>query len=260
LNSSSKRVAGLLAALAMAVVIALFGHAELTPGPAFPSGPAINRNLVALDPAHGGPDAGATLAGPTSEKEVTLELADRLRAALGAAGFTVISTRDSDPPAALSNDQRADIINRTRPLACIVLHATDAGSGVHIYTSTLSAPGPQATIADATDAPTPFVPTPWDEAQATSVSQSLQLAATLALALGNAKLPVTSGRAALRPLDNLTCPAVAVELAPLLEAGADSTPVTDPDYQQRIAATLATALRALRDHPAESPSSVLGAS
>jgi N-acetylmuramoyl-L-alanine amidase len=215
---------------------------------------------VALDPAHGGLDTGATLAGPASEKDVTLALANRLRAALDAAGFTVISTRDSDPPAALTNDQRADIINRTHPLACIVLHATAAGSGVHIYTSTLSAPGPQATVADATDAPAPFVPTPWDEAQAASVSQSLQLATDLAAALGNANLPVTSGRAALRPLDNLTCPAVAVELAPLLEAGADPTAVTDSDYQQRIAATLATALRALRDHPASPAVSSLGAS
>jgi N-acetylmuramoyl-L-alanine amidase len=88
----------------------------------------------------------------------------------------------------------------------------------------------------------------------------LQLAAELSSALGSANLPVASGRAALRPLDNLTCPAVAVELAPLLTAGADPTPVTDPDYQQRIAATLATALRAVRDHPGSPPTPSPGAS
>jgi N-acetylmuramoyl-L-alanine amidase len=244
----------------MAVAVALFGHAELTPGPAVSSGAATNRNLVVLDPAHGGPDAGAALPGPASEKDVTLALAGRLRAALGAAGFSVISTRDSDPATGLTNDQRADIINRTHPLACIVLHATAAGSGVHIYTSTLPSPGEQTTVADGTDAPPPFVAIPWDEAQTASVSQSLQLAAQLTAALGNANLPVSSGHAALRPLDNLTCAAVAVELAPLLAAGADPTPVTDSDYQQRIAATLATALRAVRDHPGEPAPSAPGAS
>ena len=117
--SSSKRVAGLLAALAMVVAVALLGHAELTPGSAVaPSSaaasiPAINRNLVVLDPAHGGPDGGATLAGSAAEKDVTLALASRLRAALGAAGFTILSTRDSDPATVLTTDQRADIVNRT---------------------------------------------------------------------------------------------------------------------------------------------------
>jgi N-acetylmuramoyl-L-alanine amidase len=259
LNSSFKRVAGLFAALAFAVAVAFLGHAELSSGSPAPPNLAINRNLVVLDPAHGGPDAGATLAGPASEKDVTLALASHLRAALAAAGFTVISTRDTDPPAVLTNDQRADIVNRTHPLVCIVLHATAVGSGVHMYTSTLPPPGQQATAAESPDIPPPFLPTPWDEAQAPWVSQSLQLAAELASALGNADLPVSSDRAALRPLDNLTCPAVAVELAPLMSAGADATPVTDPVYQQRIAATLATALRALRDHPGQPAPSALGA-
>lgn len=261
--SSSKRVAGLLAALAMVVAVALLGHAELTPGSAVaPSSaaasiPAINRNLVVLDPAHGGPDGGATLAGSAAEKDVTLALASRLRAALGAAGFTILSTRDSDPATVLTTDQRADIVNRTHPLACLVLHATNAGSGVHIYTSTLPAPAPPDNVADT---PPPFVPVPWDEAQTASIHESMQLAADLTSALGSANLPATSGRAALRPLDNLTCPAVAVELAPLVAAGADPTAVTDPDYQQRIAATLATALQAVRDHPPSPATSSPGAS
>jgi N-acetylmuramoyl-L-alanine amidase len=247
----------------MVVAVALLGHAELTsgsavaPGPAVASNPTINRNLVVLDPAHGGPDAGAPLAGSASEKDVTLALAIRLRAALGAAGFTVQSTRDSDLPAGLTPDQRADILNRTHPLACIVLHATGAGSGVHIYTSALPAATPQPST---TTAPPAFVPIPWGEAQAASIQDSTELAAELSSALASANLPATSGRAALRPLDNLTCPAVAVELAPLLAPGADPTPVTDPDYQQRIAATLATALRAVRDHPTSPAPSLPGAS
>ncbi len=41
-----------------------------------------------------------------------------------------------------------------------------------------------------------------------------RLANTLGLALLRARLPVLLSRASLRPLDNLTCPAVAIEIAP----------------------------------------------
>jgi N-acetylmuramoyl-L-alanine amidase len=187
------------------------------------------------------------LPGLGPEKDVTLALANRLRAALTSAGFTVVSTRENDPPVALSTDQRADIVNRAHPLACIVLHATDTGSGVHIYTSTL--PPPNLQTASPQDAAPPFIPIPWDEAQAGFIPQSLALSASLSAAFADANLPAFSGRVPLRPLDNLTCPAVAIELAPLPVAGEDPTSVGDPAYQQRIAATLATALRASRDHP-----------
>jgi N-acetylmuramoyl-L-alanine amidase len=200
-----------------------------------------------LDPAHGGPDSGAILPGLGPEKDVTLALANRLRAALTSAGFAVLSTRENDPPVTLSADQRADIVNRAHPLACIVLHATATGSGVHIYPSRLPAPNLQA--ASPEDTSPAFTPVPWDEAQAGFISQSLALASSLTAAFADANLPVFSGRVPLRPLDNLTCPAVAVELAPLSVAGEDPTSVADPAYQQRIAATLATALRASRDHP-----------
>jgi N-acetylmuramoyl-L-alanine amidase len=247
LNSSSKRAALLSALLATAAAVALLGHAQSTPAPAPPTAPLTDRNLIVLDPAHGGPDNGAILPGLGPEKDVTLTLANRLRAALTSAGFAVVSTRENDPPVALSADQRADIVNRAHPLACILLHATATGSGVHIYTSTLPAPNPQA--ANPEDTSPPFTPIPWDEAQAGFIPQSLALASSLTAAFADANLPAFSGRVPLRPLDNLTCPAVAIELAPLPVAGEDPTSVGDPAYQQRIAATLATALRASRDHP-----------
>jgi N-acetylmuramoyl-L-alanine amidase len=198
-----------------------------------------------LDPAHGGPDNGATLGNQVLEKDITVALAARLRAALTSAGFTVVSTRDADPPTPLTTDQRAEIANRAHPLACIVLHATAGGSGVHLYTSTLQPSEPQPSDSQS-DAPA-FTPTPWDEAQAGSIPQSLALAASFNTALTKAGLPALLGRAPLRPLDNLTCPAVAIELAPLLVAGGDPTPVTDADYQQRVAAALAATLRLYRD-------------
>jgi N-acetylmuramoyl-L-alanine amidase len=244
LTSSSKRAAVLFAVLATAVAVALLGRAQpqLVPGNALRTSSAANRNLVVLDPAHGGADAGASLGGQVVEKDVTLAMAGQLRTALAAAGFSVVSTRDSDPAAPLTADQRAEIANRARPLACIVLHASGAGSGVHLYTSTL-----RQADASVEDDGESFTATPWDEAQAGFVAQSLSLASGLSSALSRAGVPALNGHAALRPLDNLTCPAVAIEVAPLPVAGADPTSASDAGYQQRVAATVAATLRVWRD-------------
>jgi len=212
----------------------------------------MDRTVVVLDPAHGGPDTGATLGDKILEKDVTLAIAARLRATLTAAGFTVVSTRDADPATPLTGDQRAEIANRAHALACIVLHATASGPGVHLYTSALQPPEEDSS-ANVPLTPRPaFVPVPWEQAQAASVSQSLRLASELSAALGKAGLPVVTGREPVRPLDNLECPAVVLELAPLPVAGGDATPATDPNYQQRVVATLTAALQAWRDHVAPS--------
>lgn len=203
----------------------------------------MNLNLVVLDPAHGGSEAGSTIGDQVLEKDVTFAVADKLRSALAAAGFTVVSTREADNPDPITTDQRAEIANRTRALACIVIHATATGSGVHVYTSTLPPPLPDAD----TDAPSAFIPVPWDSAQASFIRQSLSLAAGINSALSSSHLPSLSGTAPLRPLDNLMCPAVAVEMAPLPAPGVGSTPASDANYQQQVAAALASALRTWHD-------------
>jgi len=212
-----------------------------------PAASQIDRDLVVLDPAHGGLDAGATLGDKIYEKDVTLAIAVRLRAALTAAGFSVVATRDADPDTPLTSDQRAEIANRAHALACLVIHATASGPGVHLYTSALQPPEEDSSSNVPLTPRAAFVPVPWEQAQAASVSQSLRLAGDLSAALGKANLPVVSGREPVRPLDNLECPAVAIELAPLPVAGGDATPVTDAEYQQRVAATLTTALQAWRN-------------
>ncbi|MGD0799439.1 MAG: N-acetylmuramoyl-L-alanine amidase [Acidobacteriaceae bacterium] len=247
MNASSNPAVFLLAALATATVVVLLGKAQpqLSTARTPPPGNAINRELIFLDPAHGGADAGSNLGGQTLEKDVTLAFAARLGTALTSAGFTVLSSRDSDLPALLTADQRAEIANRAHPVACIVLHATATGSGVHLYTSTLQ-PSELKAPDSQYDAPA-FAPTPWDNAQAASVTQSHALAASLTAALAKSDLPALSGDAPLRPLDSLACPAVAIELAPLLVGGADPTPVIDAGYQQRVATVVAAALRAHQD-------------
>jgi N-acetylmuramoyl-L-alanine amidase len=258
LNFLRKSVAALPAALLLAALAGAAAAAfsvraqQQIPMPAAGPSPATSvaaSTLIVLDPAHGGADTGAVLADQIAEKDVTLALAARLRAALLAAGFTVASTRDSDPTDPLTTDQRAELANRSHPLACLVLHATSSGSGVHVYTSALKLPAPEDS---APDTPSAFVPIPWDTAQTGYVAQSLSLAAAVTAGLGKDRIPTLSAQAPLRPLDNLMCPAIAIEIAPLLNANADATPVTDAAYQQQVATTLANALRTWREqgHPA----------
>jgi N-acetylmuramoyl-L-alanine amidase len=252
LNLPRKYVGVLLAASAGAAALALaFSLRAQQQGPSSSQSnltPAPTSTLVVLDPAHGGPDSGAALGDSAAEKDVTLALASRIRGALTSSGFTVVATRDADPSDPISTDQRAETANRTHALACIVLHATGTGSGVHVYTSALQPPVPDGS---APDPSSPFVPTPWDMAQETFVSQSLSLASTVVASLGKDHLPALSARVPVRPLDNLMCPAIAVELAPLRSASGDSTPPTNTAYQQQLATTLTNALRAWRDqnHP-----------
>ncbi len=220
-----------IAALLLALLISL------------PARPQQPRTLILLDPAHGGPDPGARLPDSLLEKDLTLAFAARLRATLAAAGFTVIATRDADPAVPFSTDQRAEIANHARPAACLILHATSSGSGVHIATSPLAPPAEE---------PPARAPIPWNTAQATYIPQSLSLANDLGVALLHAKLPFTLLRASVRPLDNLLCPAILVEIAPLLNSDAnpdaEPTPASDPAYQQRLAQAIASALAAWRSH------------
>ena len=235
-----------------------------TPSPATPR-PAA-RQLVFLDAAHGGDDTGARLSagGPGTdqllEKDITLALSNRLRFQLDALGIAVLATRESEalPAAATpagtpvaptqppSTDQRAGLANHAHPFACIVLHATGSGTGVHILTAALPPEPPQVVLDRPLTIPPPLH---WDTAQADSLPQSERLATEIATALTQAGLPVNRGRASIRPLNNLTCPAVLVELAPLSRTQGP----TDVGYQARVTQALATALVFWRSHSGPNP-------
>jgi N-acetylmuramoyl-L-alanine amidase len=183
--------------------------------------------VVVLDAAHGGDDPGGHLAGQ-QEKAFTLALSVRLRSLLAARGIPVVTTRESDETVDL--DRRAAIANRANAQACLSLHGSESGSGVHLFVSSLAPAQPTRFAA-------------WKTAQAASVTRSLALAGTLNAALVQAGMNVTLGRTALLAVDSMTCPAVAVEVAP--ERGPDkkvTAELDDPDYQARVAGALAAAL------------------
>ncbi len=222
--------------LTLGAITCLCSYSQTPPKP-----PAFNRNVILIDPAHGGSDTGAHLADNLDEKDVTLALAATIRTLLSQAGFTIVTTRDAELPDTaplLPSDQRANTANHARALACILIHATASGSGVHISTSALPEESPD-------DAATVI---PWDTAQASYLAQSRRLANELGVALVHAQIPTLLGRSSVRPLDNLTCPAVTLEIAPFHVSGADITPVNDPAYQQQVAQAIATALTSWRSH------------
>jgi len=194
--------------------------------------PPQTRFAVVLDAAHGGDDAGGNLANNQLEKSFTLALSVRLRSLLAARGIPVVTTRESD--VAVEPEKRSEIANHAQAQACLSLHASDNGSGsglgVHLFASSLSPAQP-----------TRFVP--WKTAQAAWVTRSLALEGVLNSALQHAGMSVTLGRTSLPVVDSMSCPAVAVEIAP--EMGPDkkvAAGLDDPDYQARVAAALAAAL------------------
>ncbi|MDR3774072.1 MAG: N-acetylmuramoyl-L-alanine amidase [Terracidiphilus sp.] len=221
----------MLAAFLLAAAATL--AAQAPPVPAVPQPPlAPPRFIVVLDAAHGGDDPGGSLTNPDGggqpEKAFTLALSVRLRSLLAARGFQVITTRESD--AAVDSDRRAEIANRANAQACLSLHAAETGSGVHLFASSLSPAAPTRIPA-------------WKTAQAAWVTRSLALAGVVNSALLQAGLPVTLGRATLPAVDSMTCPALAVEVAPDRSAGSNpADSFIDPAYQARIAEALATAL------------------
>jgi N-acetylmuramoyl-L-alanine amidase len=188
------------------------------------------RFVVVLDAAHGGDDPGGKY-GSLLEKDLTLALSVRLRSLLAARGVSVITTRESD--AAIAPDRRAEIANHAAAQACLSLHATQAGSGVHMFVSSLAPRDPSRIAA-------------WKTAQSAWVARSLALEGVLNSALLQDGLNVTLGRAALPSLDSMVCPAIAIEFAPATaqKGQAPGTALDDPAYQARLAEALASGLMA----------------
>ena len=193
---------------------------------------AGSRFVVVLDAAHGGDGGGARLSNGQTEKAYTLAFSVRLRSLLMARGIAVVTARESD--VTVNADRRAEIANHANAQACLSLHASESGSGVHLFVSSL-----------APVQGTRFLP--WNTAQSAWVLRSLSLAGVMNSALGHAGMSVTLGRTALPAIDSMACPAVAIEVAPGRGAnapgnaqGADG--LDDQGYQARVAEALAAAL------------------
>jgi N-acetylmuramoyl-L-alanine amidase len=207
--------------------------APLAPGapPAVTTVVAPRHFYAVLDASHGGDDRGVVLLPQLAEKDVTLVLARRLRQELEYRGISTLVLRDSD--AYINLDERAILTNTAHPVIYISIHAASDGRGVRLYTSLLPA---------GEENNGPFIA--WDTAQTRFLASSQAAAQGVAVELLKKQIQVRTLAAPLRPLNNVTAAAIAVEMAP---PDSDVMDLNLVGYQQNVAAAVADGIVAVRE-------------
>jgi len=205
--------------------------------PAIPGQPAPRRYFAVVDASHGGDDHGEALSNTLVEKDITVAIARSLRQQLQSRGITTLVLRDSD--ANLPVDQRAVFTNADHAAIYIAVHASSSGHGVRVYT---------ALLPYGEDDHGPF--RSWTTAQRAALPMSQSTAAAVSSELQKRQITVRTLAAALRPLNNVTGPAIAIEVAP---QATDVGQLMAPDYQELVTGAVATAIAANRDQLGGAP-------
>jgi N-acetylmuramoyl-L-alanine amidase len=235
------------------------------PPPAAPAAPAAPEapplidlptpgglRAIVIDAGHGGDDTGAKGAQGILEKNVTLSVARRLKAALEARlGVRVLLTRDAD--LAVAADQRAALANNNKADLFISLHANaslrPAVAGAEVFFLNLEGYGDKAQQAAQGSADAlPVLGggsreieiTPWEMAQVRHLDQSAALAQAIEGALRE-RVPMSPRslqRAPFRVLVGANMPAVLVELGFLTNAEQEKQLVGDEHQNALVQALL----------------------
>lgn len=241
-NKTEAKATGLLLLMLLCSLLLGQNSSEVQPqAPLHPAPPS--PPLIMIDAAHGGSETGALLSPAIPEKDVTLMFARRLRQELGARGISASVIRDND--ATLTTDQRAAVVNSARPALYICIHASSLGSGMAVFTVMLPSGG---------DNRGPF--NNWRIAQTTAAARSSWVQQQVVAAMQKTGFPVRSLLAPLQPLNNVSVPALAIEVAP---TDGNVSQLASADYQQMVSAALSNAiaglgavLRSTDFHPAHS--------
>jgi len=197
---------------------------------------------IVLDAGHGGDDVGARGQNGVLEKNLVAQLVVQVRTALLAAGrYRVALTRvgDVDP----NFEDRALTANTARPIAFVSFHAGDLGSrSPRVVVYTYQPPLPDPSLEQASVRPL-FVP--WEKIQEFHLAESRQLAQELQNQLVRVPglLPRKPDQAPVRILRSVDAPAVAIEMGSLTPT-TDPTPLTDPEFQHRLAEAVAQGIEA----------------
>jgi N-acetylmuramoyl-L-alanine amidase len=204
--------------------------------PAFAT-PVTPLRTITIDPGHGGEDDGAKGAEGAKEKDLTLSVSRRAKAALeGRLGIRVILTRDDDRNVPI--DERTAIANNNKADLFISVHANGSMrpsiSGATIYRAAFDSAARAAAIAGGGER----VPTfggglrdiellRWDLAQTRHLDQSNAFAALLEQTF-KGRIPLAarpSEMAPLRVLESANMPAVLIEMGYL----------TNPEQEKLLA-------------------------
>ena len=204
---------------------------------------------IVIDPGHGGSDAGVHGSDGVEEKQITLQVARRLRTLIEMRlGVRVILTRDDDTSVSL--DDRAAAANNAKADLFLSLHLNAspiAGvAGAEVFHLRLDREGEDARRAAQADAV--LLPVlggatrtidviQWDLAQARHVDQSAMLATLLEEALRGAKVPMGAHprqEAPLRVLTSVNMPAALIEMG-YLTNDRQRRLVRSEEYQNAVA-------------------------
>jgi N-acetylmuramoyl-L-alanine amidase len=199
---------------------------------------------MVIDPGHGGDDSGVRGPKGTLEKQVTLDVARRLKALIETRlGVRVVMTRDEDR--GISLDERDAVANNSKADLFLSLHVNAAPSpgvkGTEVYYLRLDRAGEEARrSAAATELVLPAVGggtrpievIPWDLAQASHVDASSRFASMLEeeLEKHGPMGPRPLQQAPMRVLSGANMPAALVEIAYLTNAEQQQS-VQSADFQ-----------------------------
>jgi N-acetylmuramoyl-L-alanine amidase len=223
------------------------------PPPADPTIPPLTipravLQTVVIDPGHGGDDRGASGQAGTPEKQITLEVARRIKGLIEARlGIRVVLTREDDRRVSL--DERAALANNSKAGLLISLHANAAFapsmSGAEVFYESLDAELDAARrAAEAASVTLPVLGggtrtidvVRWDLAQARHLDSSQALAGLLEDEL-RTRVPLgprSLQQAPMRVLAGANMPAALIEMAYLTNP-AQEKQATSSEYQVSIA-------------------------
>jgi N-acetylmuramoyl-L-alanine amidase len=220
--------------------------------------PGAAMHTIAIDPGHGGEDDGVRSADGAKEKELTLAIARRAKAAIETRlGLRVLLTRDDDRNVPI--DERTAMANNNKADLFISIHANGSmrptTTGAAIFCAAFDRDVAQTAAAAAADR----LPTfgggsrdielvPWDLAQTRHLDRSEAFADLLEQQFHNrvslAARPID--RAPLRVLESANMPAVLVELGFLTNAE-QAALLTSDAFQNAAVQALFDAIVKFRD-------------
>jgi N-acetylmuramoyl-L-alanine amidase len=195
-----------------------------------------------LDAGHGGAETGARSRDGVLEKDLVAQYVARVRLALLETNkYRIVLTRTGDVDTSL--EQRALAANLVGAHYFLSFHAGDLGTASRRIT-VFSFQPPTPPVPSPAAPPSALVP--WAQVQEAHLEQSRQLALALEqrLALLNGVEVDLPAAAPVRALRSVDAPAVAIELG-RLATDTDATALTEPAFQQQVAASVVQALATL---------------
>ncbi len=226
--------------------------------PAAPPPPPVPALTIVIDPGHGGAETGAVGPDGLQEKDITLQIARRLAAAIPRViSSRVILTRESD--SAISLDDRTSLANHERAGLFLSLHANSSRAvGAHgsetYYLSLETSDRVSQDVArreNVAPAAAPGSPPAnpdldfilWDLAQSAHVTESSRLAEAIQTQLNVVSRTENRGikQAPFRVLAGATMPAVLVEVG-FISHPEEEKQLRSAAFQESVAVAIAKAV------------------